>query len=188
MPECPVCGSPLAGVACPQCSASARIQETLLEVGRVQARGINVNGAVVMVRRARELLEERDHEGVEDFLSGALDQAREAERLQGPIRKILDRAAEAKRRLERSGRDTHRLQQALGRAERFLQAGDLEGARLLAKRIPAFLRELQGPAAVPGGSMPRYLSSCPRCSKLVMKAWNTCPHCLVPLPPIAPIS
>lgn len=152
-----------------------------MELGNLQARGYHIDGAVALARRARELLEENDYEAVEDFLTGALDQAREAEAAQGPVRAVLDRAKDAKRRLERSGRDTHRLEQAMVRAERFLRSGDLEGARLLVKRIPAFLRELKDPAAVPGGSLPTYLSSCPKCSKHVMKKWRKCPHCLEPL-------
>jgi len=183
MPECPVCQSELEGGACPQCAASARIQEAYLEISRIQGRGIHVESAVRMVGRARELLEERDYTSMEDFLEGARAQAAEAETLQAPMRKALDRAADGVKALRRNGKDTHRLEQAIRRAEKFLRDGDLEGAQLLVKRLPAFIRELQGPAVAPaGGAAPRYLSSCPTCSKHVMKSWRKCPHCLTPLP------
>ena len=181
MPECPVCRSEMAGPTCLHCESSARIQQAYLEIGQVQGRGINVEKAVGMVARARELLEERDYEAVEDFLEGARAQAAEAESVQLPMRKALDRAAEGIRGLKRTGRDTHRLEQAVKRAERFLSDGDLEGAGLLVKRIPAFIRELQGPPMTSGETAPRYLSSCPSCSKHVMKSWRKCPHCLGPL-------
>ncbi len=183
MPECPVCRSELRGGTCPHCAASARIQEAYLEISRAQGRGINVDGAVRLVGRARELLEEQDYASMDDFLEGARVQAAEAETVQGPMRKALDKAAEGVKALRRSGKDTHRLEQAMRRAEKFLQDGDLEGAQLLVKRLPAFIRELQGPAVAPaGGAAPHYLSSCPSCSKHVMKKWQKCPHCLTPLP------
>jgi len=181
MPECPVCRNEMAGGACSHCESSARIQRAYLEIGQVQGRGMNVEKAVGMVARARELLEERDYEAVEDFLEGARAQAAEAESVQLPMRKALDKAAEGIKALKRTGRDTHRLEQAVKRAERFLSDGDFEGARLLVKRIPAFIRELQGPPVTSGETAPRYLSSCPSCSKHVMKSWRKCPHCLAPL-------
>ena len=181
MLECPVCRNEMAGGSCPHCEASARIQEAYLEISQVQGRGINVDEAAGMVARARELLEEKDYEALDDFLEGARGQAMEAESVQGPMRKALDRATEGIRALKRSGRDTHRLEQAVRRAERFLTDGDFEGARLLIKRIPAFIRELQGPPVTAGETAPRYLSSCPSCSKHVMKSWRKCPHCLAPL-------
>ena len=183
MPECPVCRNELEGGTCPYCAASARIQQAYLELSEVHGRGINVEAAIRLVGRARELLDEKDYVSADDFLEGARVQASEAEEAQGPIRKALDDAADDLRAFKRSGRDTSRLEQALKRAEKFLQDGDLEGARLLVKRIPAFIRELQEPAAAPAASAaPRYLSSCPSCSKHVMRKWRKCPHCLTPLP------
>jgi flagellin-specific chaperone FliS len=182
MPECPVCKNELEGGTCPHCAASARIQEAYIEISRIQGRRMNVDGAVRLLARARELLEEKDYGAVDDFLEGARAQAAEAEAVQGPMRKAIDRAAEGVKKLRRSGKDTHRLEQAMKRAEKFIQDGDLEGAQLLVKRLPAFIRELQGPAMGPtGGAAPNYLSSCPSCSKHVMKAWRKCPHCLAPL-------
>jgi len=183
MPECPVCRSELQGGTCPHCAASARIQEAQLEMGRIQGRGINVDVAARLLGRARELHEERDYGAVDDFLEGALAQAAEAEELQSPMRKAIEKAAAGVKALRKSGKDTQRLEQAMKRAEKFLRDGDLEGAQLLVKRLPAFIRELQGPAVAPaGGAAPAYLSSCPSCSKHVMKRWRKCPHCLAPLP------
>jgi len=183
MPECPVCRNELEGGTCPYCAASARIQQAYLELSEVHGRGINVEAAIRLVGRARELLDEKDYVSADDFLEGARVQASEAEEAQGPIRKALDDAADDLWAFKRSGRDTHRLEQALKRAEKFLQDGDLEGARLLVKRIPAFIRELQGPAvALAGNAIPRYLAGCPSCSKHVMRSWRKCPHCLAPLP------
>ena len=99
------------------------------------------------------------------------------------MRKALDRAAGGVKALKKAGKDTHRMEQAIKRAEKFLRDGDLEGAQLLVKRLPAFIRELQGPAvAAPADEAPRYMSSCPSCSRHVMKSWRKCPHCLTPLP------
>ena len=181
MPECPVCRNEMADATCLHCESSARIQQAYLDIGQVQGRGRNVDEAVGMVARARELLEEKDYEAVDDFLEGARGQAAEAESVQGPMRKAIEKATEGIRGLKRAGRDTHRLEQAVKRAERFLSDGDFEGARLLVKRIPAFIRELQGPPMTSGETAPRYLSSCPSCSKHVMKSWRKCPHCMAPL-------
>jgi hypothetical protein len=183
MPECPVCGNELEGGTCPHCAASGRIQEAYLEISRIQGRGTYVDAAVKMVGRARELLDEKDYGAVDDFLEGARAQAAEAEAQQAPLRKAIDRAAEGGRALRNAGKDTHRLEQALKRAEKFLQDGDLEGAQLMVKRLPAFIRELQGPAVGPTGeAAPQYLSNCPSCSRHVMRSWRKCPHCLAPLP------
>lgn len=182
MPECPVCQNEMAGPACPHCQASDRIQQAYLEIGQIQGRGINVDGAIGLIRRARELLEEKNYDELDDFLEGARTQAREAESVQGPMRRTLDKAAEGLQALKRSGRDTHRLEQAITRAERFLSDGDFEGAGLLVKRIPAFIRELQGPAVAAASAAPRYLSSCPSCNRHVLRSWRKCPHCLAPLP------
>ena len=187
MPECPVCQNELQGGACPRCAGSSRIQKAYVEVAAAQGRGINVDGVARMVARARELLEEKDYDAVDDFLEGARAQLAECESVQAPMRKALDRAAEGLRALKGSGRDTQRLEQAIRRAEKFIKDGDLEGARLLVKRIPAFIRELQGPVPGPGGSAtPSYLSSCPKCTRHVMKSWSKCPHCLEPLPKAQP--
>ena len=183
MPQCPVCRNELAGGTCPYCAASVRIQEAYLELSEFHGRGINVDAAIRLVGRARELLNEKDYSSLDDFLEGARAQASEAEAVQGPLRKALEEAAGGLRALKRSGKDTHRLEQALKRAEKFLSDGDLDGARLLIKRIPAFIRELQGPAVtLAGNAVPRYLSGCPSCSKHVMRSWRKCPHCLAPLP------
>ncbi len=182
MPECPVCRNELSGGNCPHCAASARIQQAYFELSGLRGRGINVDAALRLVGRARELLDERDYSSLDDFLEGASMQAAEAEEAQRPLRRALDEAAGKLWAHKRSGRGARRLEQALERAEKFLRDGDLEGARLLTGRLPAFLRELEEPAAAPAaGATPRYLSSCPSCNKHVMKKWRKCPHCLTPL-------
>jgi hypothetical protein len=159
------------------------LQEAYLFISEVQGKGINVDEAAALLQRARQLLDEKDYASVEDFVQGARDIAAEAETTQGPLRKALEKAVGAQNELKRSGKDTHRLEQAIRRAENFLEEGEYEGARLLVRRIPAFIRELQGspvitPEAPPA---PSYISSCPKCSKHVMKSWKRCPHCLAPL-------
>jgi len=181
--RCPVCSWELADRRCGHCEASARVQEAHLAVSDVQSRGIRVEKSASLLQRARELLEENDIPAMDDYLQMALEAASEAETLQGPLRKALDKAAGAQKALKASGKDTRRLEQALSRAERFLDEGELEGARLLVRRIPAFIREHQGPP-VPGArapAIPRYLSTCPGCSRNIMRAWKKCPFCLKPL-------
>jgi hypothetical protein len=181
--RCRVCSGELAGGECPYCRSSEKIQKALLEIGEVRGRGINVDESTELLQRARELLEERDFSNIDDFLSSARHFAKEADAVQGPLRKALDKASAALRALKRSGRDTHRLEQAILRAERFLSKGEYEGARLLIRRIPAFIRELQGPPVLPPDrpSTPAYITSCPNCSKHVMMSWRKCPHCLAAL-------
>ncbi len=166
--------------SCMYCNVQAQLQGLENDVLAIAARGVNVDGARVLLRKAMELHNARDFTNAVQSATDALTNAKAAQVAHTEIMGIIDSAKNDLDSAKNDGKDVAKASSEHDAVMLALQKGDVDGAKAHAlefQRLAKEAAESKGQAGVVIKIGVKAGPICPTCGKRVNERWKLCPYC-----------
>ncbi|MEM2899357.1 MAG: PQQ-binding-like beta-propeller repeat protein [Thermoplasmata archaeon] len=164
---------------CMNCSVQSQIQNMENEVLVIAAKGVNVDGARTLLKRAVELHGNRDFMNAVQAATDALNAAKAAQSAHLEIMSIIDAARKDFDTAKNEGKDVSKASSEYDTVMLSLQKGDFESAKAHALEFQKLVKEAMESKGAPVVIKIGVKSgpTCPTCGKRVNERWKLCPYC-----------